>query len=109
MNFAPKAVGPVLLVASRPNARLPLLGRPKLISPPVVWSPSVAPNLADNALHPYQPDNAGIPKPPLPLALTGKANPKGLDKELVRPFMTTGLAAFTEVAPGLGSELKSCK
>src|SRR5271157_3855899 len=35
MNFAPKRVGPLELVARRPSARLALAGRPKLMSPPV--------------------------------------------------------------------------
>ena len=47
MNLTPKAVPPVVLVASKPRARLELLAGPKLIWPPVVWSPSVAPNLGE--------------------------------------------------------------
>ncbi len=73
MNRTPKAVPLVELVASKPSARLELPGKPKLRSPPVVWSPSVAPNLELETAEPYQPVSAEIPRPPFPpLAAIGK-------------------------------------
>ena len=97
---------PVELVASRPNARFELFGRPKLIWPPVVWSPSVAPNLELATVEPYQPAGAEIPSPPLPLARAGKAKSYGFASEYVTPLIVTGFAALTDVTPGLGSESK---
>src|SRR4051794_17240758 len=72
-NLAPTAVPPVELVASRPKARFELFGRPKPIWPPVVWSPSVAPNLEATVDEPYHPASAEIPSPPLPVPRTGNA------------------------------------
>src|SRR5215470_7430629 len=107
LNLAPKAVAPVLLVANRPSARFELSGRPKLICPPVVWSPSEAPNLEARLPRPYHPDNALIPRPPLfPLVSTGSENPYGSANEQVTPLIVTGLAELTDVAPGFGSPSK---
>ncbi len=81
-NRTPNAVGPVLLVASKPKARLAaadaLFVGPKLRMPPVVWSPAVAPNCTVAFAKPYHPgmvlDN---PRPPPPVASTGKAKSNG--------------------------------
>src|ERR1035441_10027861 len=108
MNFAPKAVAPVLLVASSPSARLELPGMPKLIWPPVVWSPEVAPKRPRRAAEPYQPAIWARPRPPGPVALAGNAKSSGLAREYVVPLIVTGLAVLTEVMPGLGRESKSC-
>src|SRR5689334_5117113 len=108
MKRTPKAVPPVELVASRPRARFELFGNPKLICPPVVWSPSVAPNLEAAVPEPYQPASAEMPSPPLPVARAGNAKSYGLPSEYVTPLMVTGLAVLTEVGPGSGRESKYC-
>src|SRR5271165_7680237 len=83
----PKAVAPVLLVASRPSARLALaaglLVNPKLMRPPVLWSPALAPTLALRLPRPYQPLSAlDRPSPPHPPGVwAGKARPRGLARE----------------------------
>lgn len=86
MNFTPKAVLPLELVASRPRARFVLAAglfvSPKLMTPPVLWSPALAPACAVPPLRPYQP--ASVPERPnppgrAPQGLAGKAKSNGLD------------------------------
>src|SRR5208283_5863473 len=82
----PKAVGPVLLVARSPSARLALampLVEPKLIIPPVLWSPSLAPTFRVKVPRAYQPGMAlERPRPPkTPGVWAGKARPRGFDSE----------------------------
>ena len=114
-NNAAKAAYSVLPVVSSPIARFvpaaKLLVKPKLIIPPVVESPQLAPKRLKPAActQPYHPAIAERPSPPLPLGSTGNAKSHGLSNEYVIPPMVTGLPAATDVRPGFGSVSKFCE
>src|ERR1019366_281728 len=91
-NLTPKAVGPVVLGASKPRARLVTLlpasrgvvyAPPSLICPPVLWSPTLAPSLVCVPAQPYHPSILPAnPSPPTnPEEMIGQAKSKGLASE----------------------------
>src|ERR1035441_9669549 len=88
-SLTPKAVGPVVLVASKPSARLVTLlparrgvayAPPSLIPPPVLWSPTLAPSLVCVPAQPYHPSILPAnPSPPTnPAAIIVEAKAEGV-------------------------------